>query len=113
PLTPRRAATTPQTSVARAAARPPPTDTPPPRRDGYHRLESRVLSALPQDHESLALDGLPRLEAQDCRLVRFVERDEDKACGTGQAALGLQNAGSGLDLVRSQRVQRVPRGRDG
>src|SRR5215472_1205872 len=83
------------------------------RRDGYHRLESLVLGTLPQDHERLAVNGLPGLEAQDCRLARFVERDEDEACGAGQVALGPQDLGSSLYLFCSERVQRVPRGRDG
>src|SRR5262249_61759757 len=92
---------------------PPPPATPPPRRDGYHCLESLVLRTLPQDHESLAVDGLLRLEAQDCRLVRFVERDENEACGVGEVALGPQDVGSSLHLFRSERVQRVPCDRDG
>src|SRR5215470_18451207 len=39
--------------------------------DGYHGLESLSLSPVPQDHEGLAVDGLPRLKAEDRVLVRF------------------------------------------
>src|SRR6266568_1293871 len=56
----------------------------------------------------LALECLAPLVAQDRVLGWFPQRDVDEAGARGQAAVPLEDPAGGLDLLRRQRLQRMP-----
>ena len=56
----------------------------------------------------LTVERLAWLVVQDGVLGWFPERDVDEARARGQAAIPLENSADRLDLIRRQRVQRMP-----
>src|SRR2546429_51810 len=55
-----------------------------------------------------ALDRLARPVAQDGVLGWFAQRDVDEAGARGQATVAFEDLADGLDLLRRQRLQRMP-----
>src|SRR5262249_11225879 len=53
-------------------------------------------------------ERLARLVAQDRVLGWFPQRDVDEAGAFGQAAVPLEDPAGGFDLLRRQRLQRMP-----
>ena len=76
--------------------------------DRDHRLVRLVFGPFPEHDMRLALERLARLVAQDGVLGWFPQRDVDEAGARGQAAVPIEDPADGLDLLRRQRLQRMP-----
>jgi hypothetical protein len=78
------------------------------RGDRDHRLVGPMFGPLPEHDVRLALERRALLVAQDRILGRFPQGDVDEAGARGQAAVTPEDPARGLDLLRRQRVQRMP-----
>src|SRR5689334_7104131 len=75
---------------------------------GDDGLVRSVFGPLPEHDVRLALERLARLVAQDVILGRLPQRDVDETGARGQAAVAPEDPADGLDLLRRQRLQRMP-----
>jgi len=76
--------------------------------DRDHRLVGPALGPFAEHDMRLALERLALLVAQDRVLGRFPQRDVDETGARGQASVLPEDLAGGLDLLRRQRLQRVP-----
>src|SRR4029077_16069444 len=77
-------------------------------RDRDHRLVALALGPLPDHYVRLAVERPTRLVPQYRVFGRFPQRDVDKPGAVGQAAVPFEDPADGLDLLRRQRLQRMP-----